>query len=237
MQKTLDSRIEKRPRTETICDLIRMILTMNSFIFNDEHFIQNNGTAMGTKMAPAFANLFMGDFERKALDNSPDKPYLWWRCIDDIFLIWTLGEEKLDKFITNLNSLHPTIKFTSERSTTSIPFVDVNIQINNGKLEIDPYCKPTDKRQYLLHSSSHPYHTKKSIPYSLALRLRRICSTEIALQKRFEELQHYLAKRGYKERFVKQQIDRTRQIPPEQALQENKRDNKCDRVLFVITYN
>ena len=161
-RKALDSRIEKRPRTETICDLIRMILTMNSFIFNDEHFIQNNGTAMGTKMAPAFANLFMGDFERKALDNSPDKPYLWWRYIDDIFLIWTLGEEKLDKFITNLNSLHPTIKFTSERSTTSIPFVDVNIQINNGKLEIDPYCKPTDKRQYLLHSSSHPYITLKN---------------------------------------------------------------------------
>ena len=192
---------------------------------------------MGTKMAPAFANLFMGDFERKALDNSPDKLYLWWRYIDDIFLIWTLGEEKLDKFITNLNSLHPTIKFTSERSTTLIPFLDVNIQIKNGKLETDLYCKPTDKHQYLLHSSSHPYHTKKSIPYSLALRLRRICSTEIALQKRFEELQHYLVKRGYKERFVKQQIDRTRQILREQALQENKRDNKCDRVLFVITYN
>ena len=192
---------------------------------------------MGTKMAPAFSNLFMGDFERKALDNSPDKLYLWWRYIDDIFLIWTLGEEKLDKFITNLNSLHPTIKFTSERSTTLIPFLDVNIQIKNGKLETDLYCKPTDKHQYLLHSSSHPYHTKKSIPYSLALLLRRICSTEIALQKRFEELQHYLVKRGYKERFVKQQIDRTRQILREQALQENKRDNKCDRVLFVITYN
>ena len=68
---------------------------------------------MGTEMAPAFANLFMGDFERKVLNNSLDKPYLWWRYIDAIFLIWTLGEEKLDKFITNLNSLHPTIKFTS----------------------------------------------------------------------------------------------------------------------------
>ena len=34
--------------------------------------------------------------------------------------------------------------------------------------------KATDKHQYLLHSSSHPYHSKKSIPYGLALRLCRI---------------------------------------------------------------
>ena len=135
-----------------------MILTMNKFIFNDRNFIQKHGMAMGTKMAPAFANLFMGNFERKALNNSLDKPYLWWHYFDDIFLIWTLREEKLDKFITNLNSLHPTIKFSSECSTTSIPFLDVNIQINNGKLETDLNCKPTEKHQCLLHSSSYPYH-------------------------------------------------------------------------------
>ena len=72
--------------------------------------------------------------------------------------------EKLDSFIAYLNNIHPTIKFTSERSTTSIPFLDVNIQLHNGKIETDLYCKPTDKHQYLLYSSSHPFHTKKSIP-------------------------------------------------------------------------
>ena len=71
----------------------------------------------------------------------------------------------------------------------------------------------------------------------MALRLRRIWSTEIALGKCFKELQHYLVKGGYKERFVKKQIDRTRQIPRQQALQEHKRDDKCDRVPLVITYN
>ena len=91
--------------------------------------------------------------------------------IDDIFMVWTHGNEKLDSFITYLNSIHPTIKFTSDRSTTSIPFLDVNIQLENGKIETDLYCKPTDKHQYLLHSSSHPYHTKKSLPYSLARRI------------------------------------------------------------------
>ena len=65
--------------------------------------------------------------------------------------------------------IYRTIKFTSERSETSIPFLDVNIQLHDGKIKTDLYCEPTDKHQHLLHSSSHQYHTKKSIPYSLAL--------------------------------------------------------------------
>ena len=90
---------------------------------------------MGTRTAPAFANLFIGDFERKALDSYPDKPLIWWRYIDHILVIWTLVEDKLDDFVKYLNNIHYTIKFTSERSTTSIPFLDVNVHLNNGKIE------------------------------------------------------------------------------------------------------
>ena len=212
---------------------------MNNFVFNNEHFIQQHGTAMGTRMAPAYANLFMGEFERKALQNYTDKPHLWLRYIDDIFMVWTHGQEKLDDFIKYLNNIHPTIKFTSERSTTSIPFLDVNIQLNNGKIETDLFYKPTDKHQYLLHSSSHPYHTKKSIPYSLALRLRRICSTDEFFKHRSAELQAYLTKRGYKRRFIQDQISRAKQIPRNEALKEQKQASKdtSDRVPFTITYN
>ena len=160
---------------------------MNNFLFNDEHFIQQHGTAMRTRMAPAYANLFMGEFERKTLKDYTDQPYLLLRYIDDIFMVWTHGEEKLNNFTTNLNYIHPTIKFISERTTTSIIFLDLNIQLNNGKIETDLFCKPTDKHQSLLHSSSHPYHTKRSVPYSQALRLRRICSTDEFYEHDYEK--------------------------------------------------
>ena len=172
---------------------------MNNFVFNDEHFLQQHGTAMGTRMAPAFTK-----FENNAISGYADKPYLWYRHIDDIFLVWTHGEDKLNNFITYLNNIHPTIKFTSEHSTTSIPFLDVNIQLANRRLETDLFCNPADKHQYLLHSSSHPFHTKRSIPYSLAPRLRRICSTETSFDNRATELKNYRTKRGYKDNFVKE---------------------------------
>ena len=52
---------------------------------------------MGTATAPNYANLFM---DTKALANWPLKPMIWMRFIDDIFMIWTHGEDKLDEFIT-----------------------------------------------------------------------------------------------------------------------------------------
>ena len=70
-----------------------------------------------------------------------DKPFLWFRYIDDILMVWIHGNEKFDCFIAYLNNIHPTIKFTSERSTTSIPFLDVNILLESGKIEPDLYCK------------------------------------------------------------------------------------------------
>ena len=90
---------DKSLPAENICDLIRMILTMNNFSFNNEDYLQKHGTAMGTRMAPSYANLFVGKFEQQAIDNSLLKPFIWWRFIDDIFMIWTHGEEYLKSFI------------------------------------------------------------------------------------------------------------------------------------------
>ena len=174
----LDKRVNPTIKTTRLCDLIRMILTNNTFTFNGQHYRQINGTAMGTKMAPSYANLFMGNFEQKALAAATHSPLIWWRYIDDIFLLWTHGEEKLNDLITYLNNLHPTIKFTSSFSYNEIPFLDVKVMLLNGRLETELYVKPTDKHQYLLKSSCHPSHTKQSIPFSMASRLRRICSTD-----------------------------------------------------------
>ena len=62
-------------RTETLCDLIRMILTMDNFSFNDKHYPQVHGTAMGTRMAPSHSNLFRAKFETNALSRAPYQPH------------------------------------------------------------------------------------------------------------------------------------------------------------------
>ena len=237
----LNTRPLKSIPTERICDLIRMILGMNNFSFNGQHFLQTHGTAMGTRMAPSYANLFMGNFEQLAIENAPLKPFVWWRYIDDIFMIWTEGEDNLKTFINYLNSIHPTIKFTHEYSNSSnqsLPFLDVQVHLNNNQIQTDLHTKPTDKHQYLLKSSCHPAHTKRTIPFSLALRLRRICSTDHFFNKRCYELINYLALRGYSRRLLKREVNRVRNISRQEALKPRPQtDNQSARTPFVITFN
>ena len=64
------------PYALRLCDLIRMILAMNSFEFNNTFYIQTHGTAMGTRMAPSYANLFLAKFETDALTHAPHQPGL-----------------------------------------------------------------------------------------------------------------------------------------------------------------
>ena len=155
-----------------------MILSVNNFTFNQQHYLQFHGTARGTKMAPSFANFFLGMFETNALTNAPWQPHTWWRYIDDIFMIWTEGSDRLKISVDYLKNIHPTIKFTSSHSLTNAPFLDVMVSLHNRIIETDLFTKPTDKHQHLLSSLCHPHHTKRAIPFSLAIRLRCICSRD-----------------------------------------------------------
>jgi len=84
--------------TEDLADLARIVLTHNNLTFNGKHYLQILGTAIGTKMAPSYANIFMGNLEADLIEKPLVKPHTWHRFIDDILLIWTEGEERLKRF-------------------------------------------------------------------------------------------------------------------------------------------
>ena len=88
----------------------------------------------------------------------------------------------------------------------------MTISLYDNKIKTDLYRKPTDKVQYLLPSSCHPTHTFKSVPYSLALRLVRICSDKEDLQKRFKELEEMLVSRKYNKNIIKDSIERASKL-------------------------
>ena len=83
----------------------------------DRHFVQLVGTAMGTKAAPPYANLFMGRHEETIQEAFIWAIPFWKRFIDDIFLIFLGTTKQLQSMKDFMNNLHPTIKFTFEHST------------------------------------------------------------------------------------------------------------------------
>ena len=208
---------------------------MNNFEFENNHYLELQGTAMGTKMPPAYANLFMGDLEQKILAQSPLRPLVWWRYIDDILMIWPHGEEKLNEFVNLLYSSHEAIsspmKFHSLKSTFLM-----SLLLHNNSIATDFHVKSTDTHQYLLSSSCHPNHIKKSIPYSLALRIRRICSTDNNFKQRTNELLEFHCQCSHKRNYVKTQINKAFNAPRKNTLYyKHKKSN--NRTVFVTTYN
>ena len=67
----------------------------------------------------------------------------------------------------------------------------------------------------MLRNSAHPTHCSKAIPYGVATRVRRNCSTSEAFEKRSLEYQSYLINRGYNPSQVKQQFEKAKSIPRE----------------------
>ena len=159
LRKTRPNGIQ--PSNLSLVEMLAQVLSYNNFQFDGKNYLQVGGTAMGTRVAPSYANIFMNDFEERYVYNYRLQPVAWYRYIDDIFCLWQHGEDKLEKFTTHLNSVHETIKFTIEKSRTSVSFLDTEVHLDNNHLYTNLYVKPTDRNNYLPFDSAHPYHCKK----------------------------------------------------------------------------
>ncbi|XP_068697256.1 uncharacterized protein [Montipora foliosa] len=84
---TLEGQVESEQQgslNEHILSFAELVLKSNNFEFNGKHYLQKQGTAIGTRMAPSYANIFMDRLERRLIENVRVKPrIIWWRYIDE----------------------------------------------------------------------------------------------------------------------------------------------------------
>ena len=194
----LNKRTILEPSTTTLIRLAELVLTLNNFSFDGEHYQQISGVAMGTKMGPSYANLFVGYVEQQIFERYTGPiPDFFGRYIDDCLGTASCTRVDLKRFINYVNGFHHAPKFTWEISETCESFLDISVSINGDALATSVSYKPTHSHSYLLFSSSHPNHTKQSIPYSQFLRLRRLCSDDKDFETKSLEMRTFFVERGY----------------------------------------
>ena len=136
---------------EAMKDFLNIVLTKNYFYFVGKMFHQIQGTAMGIKMAPANAKIFMADLEEKRIEDYHITPTVWKRYIDDVFCIWPGQPQDFENFVAYLNTKHRSIKFTYECSASSVDFLDLTVYKGhryscvNNTLDIKPFYKKNNK--------------------------------------------------------------------------------------------
>ena len=145
LRKQLNAFDNKSIPTEDLVKMAEFVLKNNYFEFNSTVKHQISGTAIGTKFAPPYACIFMDYIEREFLKSEQIQTWIWFRHIDDIFFIWTASEKKLDEFLNRLNSFHPSLRFTHERSRESLNFLDVIVKIQQDEFVKDLFCKSIDE--------------------------------------------------------------------------------------------
>ena len=141
------------------------------------------------------------------------------------------------EFINFLNSAHHSIKITAEYSKESVNFLYVMVIRKEDRIATDLYTKPTDTHQLLHHSSCHPNHMKRDIPYGQALRLHWICSEETFFANRLGELETHLLDRGYKRGEIESHVNRVKGLDRRDLLDRSQNEEDDSRIPLVLTYH
>ena len=131
----------------------------------------------------------------------------------------------------------PSTKFTREIFSTSVNFLDTKVmKDSDANISTDVYKKPTDTHPYLHWTSAHPPHLKRRIPYSPALRLRRICTSTNVLEQRIREYSEYFVACGYKRNKVLTEMNKLLKLTQEESLQPREKGTNS-RTPLVTIYN
>ena len=161
---------------------MNIVRKSNIIRFADKCYLQIQ--AMGTKMAPSYANLFMGKIEQL----THPKIHCWKRFIGDIFVISTDTESELENYVARITQLHNTIKFTYEVNPNQIQFLETILYKDTDhqqmhKLKVKTYIKTTNKQLYVPADSFHPPGTHKGVVMGEAHRYRTTNTDEHNLKQ------------------------------------------------------
>lgn len=91
-----------------------MVFTKNDFKFENNFYIQSEGTTMGSMFILNYVHLFMGKFEDFVYNGNEFCPLFkcWFCYIDNVFFIWSGTYEQLEEFrLLNLESSEETSFF------------------------------------------------------------------------------------------------------------------------------
>ena len=124
-------------------------------------------------------HIYIEHCEELALESVEFKPATWFRYVDDTFVVWNEGRDKLLDFLEHLNSIRPCIQFTMElEEDRKLPFLDVMVTRHDDRLSTSVYRKKTHTDRYIHFSSNHHDRVKRRVIQCLRSRAIRICEAE-----------------------------------------------------------
>jgi len=235
--------MEKKPDCPYDRTQFKKLLELSSlnvpFRFLDKNYVQQDGVAMGSPIAPILADIFISKLEEKLNRFTTNKPKIWYRYVDDVICIFN-KKQNIKDFLTRINKWHLNIHFTIEyENNERLPFLDLLIIRSNNKFVTTVYRKPTTTNLYLLYDSSQARKYKLGLIKSLYVRSLRLCSDYTYLKIERDHLIKILQQNGYPLHIIKRGIKEANAIykrlnnPPSKPQPQIP---KTKEIYFVLSY-
>ena len=165
------------PITKYVFRKLLTLVTEGNFMFNGELYKQVDGLAMGGPLGPSLANFFLAHLEKTKFVNCTfnHQPKLYLRYIDDVFVIFD-EKQCYNDFFNFINGVHSNLEFTVELATDTLPFLDVNVELNDNDVQLSIYRKKTDTNVLLNFDAVTPIKWKEGLIFCLLHRAWTVCS-------------------------------------------------------------
>ena len=181
-----------------------MQLRCSNIQFKGKHYIPIKGCNQGPKDACDYTDIAMNEVDKFLVDFSFNdlKLDIYGRYRDDTFIPWLHGIYNLLNFKQALDerikSTYPNISFTMVYDHKKIQFLNLAVYVENGFLKTKIFSNATDNHDYLDVRWSHQQAVFRSIPRTVANRVRRNCTDDSEFVRARSEYPTYLLRAGYK---------------------------------------
>ena len=224
-----ENNVTKPPMPKSsLVELLRCA-TGGMFSHRNELLQQTDGVSMGNPLAPTLANFFLGSLENELWETELQHAYpvFYTRYVDDVFCIFREGAD-FKVFLSKLNSLHRNLSFTYELGGSSLPFLDMRVDLQATTISSTIYRKKTDTGVILNYSSNAPRQWKSALFKWFLARAERLCSDESLRQEEWTHLRNQFHANGYPDWFLDKELDKYKQHKVDTATSEMDVDQRKD---------
>ena len=185
-------------------EALNLILKNNIIHFEGDLFLQKKGIAMGNRIAPLIAIIYMHILESKLLATYQLKPTIYKRYIDDILIVWPHGKDTLLEFLNYFNKAEETIKFTMETNEDNgwLNYLRFSLRPEDGFIERKFYRKPSTRPLFIRADSHHPDDIKRNAIINEFSSFDKICNKQEHYESACKTFKSILQDNGYSDDYI-----------------------------------
>ncbi|XP_062701421.1 uncharacterized protein LOC134285179 [Aedes albopictus] len=188
-------------------EIVVFVIEASYFVFQQKHYQQISGTAMGNPLSPVLAEIVTGELIDAVLSKLGVHIPILKKFVDDFFIVIPANE--VDTVLGAFNDYHPKLQFTVEYEVDGrLPFLDMVVVRNEDQsFSTDWFMKPIASGRILNYFSLHPKHLKINVAYNFVKKVNTLSTIKTEQQKK-ETVMRLLKLNDYPVSLINRLINR-----------------------------